>query len=87
MRIAVLSDVHGNLRALEAVTDDLRRQAPDLVVHGGELVLNGPRPAEVVDRIRELGGPGARVSRPRGWTPAWWSIPICIDRLSAPSAP
>jgi putative phosphoesterase len=60
MRIAVLSDVHGNLRALDAVTDDLRRQAPDLVVHGGDLALNGPRPAEVVDRIRELGWPGAR---------------------------
>jgi 3',5'-cyclic AMP phosphodiesterase CpdA len=60
MRIAVLSDVHGNLRALEAVTDDLRRQAPDLVVHAGDLALNGPRPAEVIDRIRELGWPGAR---------------------------
>jgi putative phosphoesterase len=60
MRIAVLSDVHGNLRALEAVTDDLRRQGPDLVVHAGDLALNGPRPAEVVDRIQELGWPGAR---------------------------
>jgi putative phosphoesterase len=60
MRIAVLSDVHGNLRALEAVVGDLRRQAPDLVVHAGDLALNGPRPAEVVDRIRELGWPGAR---------------------------
>ena len=60
MRIAVLSDMHGNLRALEAVIDDLQRQAPDLVVHAGDLALNGPRPAEVVDRIRELGWPGAR---------------------------
>src|SRR5215217_4734037 len=59
MRIAVLSDVHGNLRALEAVTDDLRRQGPDLVGHAGDLALNGPRPAEVVDRIQELGWPGA----------------------------
>jgi putative phosphoesterase len=59
MRVAVLSDVHGNLRALEAVTEDLRRQAPDLVVHAGDLALNGPRPAEVVDRIRELDWPGA----------------------------
>jgi putative phosphoesterase len=58
--MAVLSDMHGNQRALEAVTDDLRRQAPDLVVHVGDLALNGPRPAEVVDRIRELGWPGAR---------------------------
>ena len=31
-----------------------RRQAPDLVVHAGDLALNGPRPAEVVDRIREV---------------------------------
>jgi putative phosphoesterase len=52
--------VHGNLRALEAVTDDLQRQRPDLVAHAGDLALNGPRPAEVVDRIRELGWPGAR---------------------------
>lgn len=60
MRIAILSDVHGNLRALEAVTDDLQRQRPDLVAHAGDLALNGPRPAQVVDRIRELGWPGAR---------------------------
>jgi putative phosphoesterase len=60
MRIAVLSDIRGNLRALEAVLGDLRRQAPNLVVHAGDLALNGPRPAEVVDRIRELDWPGAR---------------------------
>jgi predicted phosphodiesterase len=60
MRVAVLSDVHGNLRALEAATDELRRQGPDLVVHAGDLALNGPRPAEVVDHIREFGWPGAR---------------------------
>ena len=37
---------------------DLRRRAPDVVVHGGDLALMGPRPAEVVDRVRELGWPG-----------------------------
>jgi predicted phosphodiesterase len=58
VRVALLSDVHGNLLALEAVIDDLRRQSPDLVVHAGDLALSGPRPAEVVDRIRELGWPG-----------------------------
>src|SRR3954453_3223985 len=58
MRVALVSDVHGNLAALEAVIADLRRRAPDLVLHGGDLVLSGPRPAEVVDRIRELGWPG-----------------------------
>jgi putative phosphoesterase len=58
MRIAVVSDVHGNLAALEAVLADLDEVGPDLVVHGGDLALSGPDPAAVVDRIRELGWPG-----------------------------
>jgi putative phosphoesterase len=58
VRLAIVSDVHGNLAALEAVTRDLKRIGPDRVVHGGDLALTGPRPAEVIDRIRELGWPG-----------------------------
>ena len=56
-RIAIVSDVHGNLVALEAVIADLEHAAPDLVVQGGDLVIGGPRPAECVDRIREMGWP------------------------------
>ena len=41
MRIAVLADIHGNLRALEAVKADLRAQSPDLVVNLGDH-LSGP---------------------------------------------
>ena len=58
MRIALISDVHGNLTALEAVIADIDRHGADAVVHGGDLVLMGPNPAEVVDRIRELDWPG-----------------------------
>jgi putative phosphoesterase len=58
MRIAIVSDVHGNLTALEAVIADLRLAAPDLVLHGGDLAHGGARPAEVVDRVRELGWDG-----------------------------
>ena len=58
MRIAVVSDIHANLTALEAVIADLRKTGPDLVVHGGDLVAGGPRPAEVMDRIRDLKWPG-----------------------------
>jgi putative phosphoesterase len=58
MRIAIVSDVHGNLPALEAVLADLDAVRPGVVVHGGDLALGGPHPVEVVDRIRELGWPG-----------------------------
>lgn len=60
MRTAVVSDIHGNLTALEAVLADLRLSSPDAVLHGGDLVANGPRPADVVDCIRDLGWFGVR---------------------------
>lgn len=55
MRIAILSDIHGNLTALEAVLADLRCTAPDEVLFGGDLADSGSSPAEVLDRIRDLG--------------------------------
>jgi putative phosphoesterase len=58
MRIAIVSDVHGNLTALDAVIADIQRRAPDRVLHGGDLVLMGAQPEQVVDRIRELEWPG-----------------------------
>jgi predicted phosphodiesterase len=58
MRIALLSDTHGNLIALDAVLADMRQQGPfDLTVMAGDLALLGPRPAETVDRIRALNCP------------------------------
>jgi len=58
MRLAIVSDIHGNLTALEAVAADIARRRVDRVVHGGDLVLIGARPAEVFDRIGELDWPG-----------------------------
>ncbi len=60
-RIALLSDIHGNVAALDAALADIRRDAPDLVAFLGDYVLNGPRPREVVDRVRELEAQGAFV--------------------------
>ncbi len=59
-RIAVLSDIHGNVPALEAVLADLADQAPDEVLVGGDLVGRGPQGAAVVRRIAELGWPVIR---------------------------
>jgi predicted phosphodiesterase len=58
MRIAIVSDIHGNRTAFEAVLADLRQTAPDLVLHGGDLPHGGSSPAEIVDRIRDLGWQG-----------------------------
>jgi predicted phosphodiesterase len=58
MRIAVVSDIHGNRTAFEAVLADLRYTAPDLVFHGGDLADTGASPVEVVDHIRSLGWQG-----------------------------
>src|SRR2546430_10713075 len=57
MRLAVVSDIHGNLAALEAVLADLEQARPDAVVLGGDLALGGPHPVEGVDRLRQLRWP------------------------------
>jgi putative phosphoesterase len=60
MRVAVLSDIHGNLTAFEAVLADIRQASPDLVLHGGDLADAGSSPIEIVDRLRDLGWQGVR---------------------------
>jgi putative phosphoesterase len=58
MRVAVVSDIHGNITALQAVLADIRLTSPDLVLHGGDLAGFGSSPIEVVDQIRGLGWSG-----------------------------
>lgn len=58
MRIAIVSDIHGNLTAFDAVLEDLRLTSPDLILHGGDLADSGSSPVEIVGRIRELGWAG-----------------------------
>jgi putative phosphoesterase len=71
MRIAIVSDVHGNRRAFEAVLADLRQVAADVVVHGGDLAYGGAHPAEIVDEVRALGWAGVRGNTDEMlWSPA-----------------
>jgi diadenosine tetraphosphatase ApaH/serine/threonine PP2A family protein phosphatase len=58
MRIAVLSDIHGNLPALEAVLSDL--QPYDALWQLGDICGYGPQPDEVVERLASEGALGVR---------------------------
>jgi putative phosphoesterase len=60
-RLALLGDIHGNIRALEAALADIAPLAPDRIVILGDLVFNGPRPAEVLERVIGLEQAGALV--------------------------
>ncbi|HZO92683.1 MAG TPA: metallophosphoesterase family protein [Candidatus Baltobacteraceae bacterium] len=61
MRIAILSDIHGNAHALARCLDDLAsRGGADVIVAAGDLCLDGPRPARVLER---LDAAGARLLR------------------------
>ena len=58
MRIAIVSDIHGNRTAFDAVLADLRQTSPDLILHGGDLADGGASPSEIVDHIHDLGWQG-----------------------------
>jgi len=60
LRVAALSDIHGNLPALEAVLREVEEQKPDLIVSCGD-VASGPMPAETIAFLMTL--PNARFVR------------------------
>ncbi|MGP6192472.1 MAG: metallophosphoesterase family protein [Vulcanimicrobiaceae bacterium] len=56
MRVALFSDVHGNVRALDACLEDLAAQGgADLIVGAGDYCMDGPRPREVLERLTQIG--------------------------------
>jgi predicted phosphodiesterase len=57
MRVAVLSDMHGNCLATDAVLDDLAGERIDQFVCLGDAIQGGPQPAETAARLREIGLP------------------------------
>lgn len=54
-KIALLSDIHGNLTALEAVIEQLKPEQPDIWLCLGDIVGYGGQPAACIELIRELG--------------------------------
>ena len=65
MRIAVLSDIHGNIAALDAVLDHVAGQSPELVVNLGDICSGPLWPAETADRLMPLDLPTIRGNHER----------------------
>lgn len=57
MRIAIISDIHGNAVALDTVLAELESEQPDRIICLGDVAATGPQPREAVERLRELGCP------------------------------
>lgn len=57
MRVALLSDMHGNAVAFRAALADLEDCQPDLIVALGDVAQGGPQPRECVELLQELGCP------------------------------
>jgi predicted phosphodiesterase len=61
VRIAILSDVHGNIHGLDACLEDLLAQGgADAIVAAGDLCMDGPKPKKVLKRLREIGAQAIR---------------------------
>ena len=52
MKVAVLSDIHGNFQALESVVEDLKSNNCEKVLCLGDLAMAGPQPRMVIDYVR-----------------------------------
>jgi predicted phosphodiesterase len=96
MRIALLSDIHGNLIALESVLAELAQDAPDQIVCLGDIVEGGPQPRAVLERLQRLGCPivmgntdlrmsSARLDEPRrpDLSPSYAMELWCVDQLAS----
>ena len=76
MRLAVVSDIHGNLRALEAVLADIPKRSPDAFVNLGDCVTSPLWPRETFELLQTLAWPTVRGNHDR-----WLA-----DATSAPSS-
>ncbi|HEY5058397.1 MAG TPA: metallophosphoesterase family protein [Gaiellaceae bacterium] len=78
MRLGLISDLHGNLPALEAVLGELERDGVERIVCLGDVAV-GPQPSETLNRIRAVGCPVVMGN----WDAAFVDgLPAATDELS-----
>lgn len=54
MKIAVISDIHGNIQALDAVVADIKKENCEKIFCLGDLAMAGPQPSETIEKIQKL---------------------------------
>ncbi|HET8841996.1 MAG TPA: metallophosphoesterase family protein [Ktedonobacteraceae bacterium] len=57
MKLALISDLHGNLFAFDAVLEDIRQRKIEQILCLGDIVTGGPQPRETLARLQEVGCP------------------------------
>ena len=57
MQVALISDIHGNAVALDAVLEEIEQEDPDQIVCLGDIAAPGPQPIAVIERIQQLDCP------------------------------
>jgi predicted phosphodiesterase len=77
VRIALISDVHGNTVALDAVIAEVSERTVDVVVCLGDVASNGPDPAGAIERMVEIGAVAVMGNTDAGLldVPDWWHDP------------
>lgn len=81
MNVALLSDIHGNTVALDAVLEDMRQFRPDIVVCLGDIAAGGPDPGGAIDRLVSLDCIAVQGNTDAGMVdmPTWWRDPSSIN--------
>jgi predicted phosphodiesterase len=76
MRLAVISDIHANLAALEAVLDDIASKSPDTIINLGDCVSGPLWPRETMELLEARGIPSVRGNHDR------WLRDRPVERLA-----
>ena len=56
MKVAVISDIHGNFQALKSVLDDMAKFGCEKILCLGDLAMAGPEPGVIIDYVQEQDG-------------------------------
>lgn len=77
MRVALISDLHGNTVAMEAALDGIADFGVDEIICLGDIAANGPDPSGAIDRLVDIGAMSVMGNTDAGMVevPAWWHDP------------